>query len=268
MSFYNILEYLIIYSFLGWIMETIFRSICEKKIINTGFLHGPVCPIYGIGAIIMLTCLQYFKDNIIILFIASFLILTIWEYLVGIFLEKAFQTKYWDYSNHKINFQGRICLTNSIMWGILGVVFIRIIHPFIQSRAELINEGTLKCVIYVALIIIIIDTILTIIKVKNIKGTLDKIEKINEEIKEKIKEIRSAKQLKSKDKEVSVENLQLVVRNLRRKQKRILLGVYKQVYRLKNAFPAIDSKEFTEVLNKKIEIKKLTQKIKRKTKER
>ena len=104
-------------------MESIFRSICEKKLINTGFLRGPFCPIYGIGSIIMP----------ILLFFSSSIILTIWEYVVGIILEKLFNTKYWDYSDHKFNFQGRICLTNSIYWGILGVLFIKYIHPFVQS---------------------------------------------------------------------------------------------------------------------------------------
>ena len=67
---------------------------CEKKIINTGFLNGPCCPIYGIGAIIMLIFLGRFEDKPIILFLLSLLILTIWEYVVGVLLEKIFKTKY------------------------------------------------------------------------------------------------------------------------------------------------------------------------------
>ena len=113
-------------------MESIFRSIIEKKIINTGFLRGPICPIYGIGALIMTTVLSSLSNNVFLLFISSVAVLTLWEYIVGVLLEKIFHTKYWDYSNHKINFQGRICLSNSIYWGILGVAFVKFIHPFIQ----------------------------------------------------------------------------------------------------------------------------------------
>ena len=116
---FELLTYFIIYSFAGWVMESIFRSICEKKFINTGFLKGPFCPIYGIGAIIIYVFLSGFKDNIFLLFLMGFIVLSIWEYIVGVLLEKVFNTKYWDYSDHKFNFQGRVCLTNSIYWGFL-----------------------------------------------------------------------------------------------------------------------------------------------------
>ena len=129
----NVLLYFIIYSFLGWIMESVFRSILEKKLINTGFLIGPLCPIYGLGACIMFLFLENLSNNVILLFIVSFVILTLWEYIVGVLLEKIFHTKYWDYSNYKINIQGRICLTNSLYWGALGVIFIKIIHPLVQK---------------------------------------------------------------------------------------------------------------------------------------
>ena len=89
-SFLEIIIYFITYSFLGWVMESIFRSISEKKLINTGFLKGPFCPIYGIGAIIMIVFLKQFQSNILLLFFMSFVVLTIWEYIVGVFLEKVF----------------------------------------------------------------------------------------------------------------------------------------------------------------------------------
>ena len=88
-----ILAYFIIYSVLGWIMESIYRSICETKVINTGFLKGPFCPIYGIGAVIMILFLQSFSSNIFLLFIISMLVLTLWEYIVAIILEKTFHIK-------------------------------------------------------------------------------------------------------------------------------------------------------------------------------
>ena len=129
-NLFNLATYFILYSFLGWIMESIFRSICEKKLINTGFLRGPFCPIYGIGSIIMFVFLEKFAETPILLFFTSMITLTLWEYIVGVLLEKIFDTKY---SDHKFNFQGRICLTNSIYWGVLGVLFIKYIHPFVQS---------------------------------------------------------------------------------------------------------------------------------------
>ena len=93
-TFFYILIYFIIYSFLGWVLESTVRTICEKKIINTGFLIGPFCPIYGFGAIIMILFLNRFENNIILLFLISFMILSIWQYIVGVLLEKLFKTKY------------------------------------------------------------------------------------------------------------------------------------------------------------------------------
>ena len=91
---FELLTYFVIYSFAGWLIESIYKSIAERKLINTGFLKGPFCPIYGIGAIIMHVFLSRFKDNVLLLFLAGFIILSIWEYIVGLLLEKIFNTKF------------------------------------------------------------------------------------------------------------------------------------------------------------------------------
>ena len=138
----KLIAYFIIYSFFGWVMESVLKTYLQKKPVNSGFLYGPFCPIYGFGAIFMFLFLQGFKDSIILLFIIAFFSLSIWEYIVGWLLEKIFHTKYWDYSDHKINFQGRICLTNSIFWGLLGILFVKYLHPFIQKIMEQIDTRT------------------------------------------------------------------------------------------------------------------------------
>lgn len=244
----EIATYFIIYSFLGWVMESIVRSLCERKLINTGFLRGPFCPIYGIGATIMFLFLGEFAKRPVLLFFIAIIILTAWEYAVGIFLEKAFHTKYWDYSDHKINFQGRICLTNSICWGVLGILFVNYIHPFVQKVLGMIDVNLLNYTMAIFFVVFIADTITTIIHVKNIKATLENIENINKEIKEKIKEIRN--------KTSTTENMQQMIEKLKKKRNRTILHLYKNVYRLKKAFPAINTNEITEILNQKIEIRK------------
>jgi uncharacterized membrane protein len=190
-------------------MESIVRSVCEKKLINTGFLIGPFCPIYGAGAIMLFLFLNKFENRIILLFLMSIIVLTTWEYIVGVMLEKIFKTKYWDYSEQKFNFQGRICLVNSICWGVLGVVFVKYIHPFIQSLILKIDVNLLNYIIGIIAIVMIVDTIVSIIKVKNIRSTLERVENLNKEIKEKLKELRKAK--KNKEKTVSIENMQQMI---------------------------------------------------------
>lgn len=243
--------YFIIYSFLGWILESIFRSFCEKKIINTGFLIGPICPIYGCGAIIMILFLKNFPNSKILLFIMSIIFLSLWEYVVGVILEKLFKTKYWDYSDHKFNYKGRICLTNSIAWGFLGVFFIDFIHPFIVNLLKNVDILYLKIIVPILLLLILTDAIISIVKTKNIKGTLEKVEKLNEQIKEKLAEIKNQNQ----EKNTTSENLQLLIERINKRKNRELRRLYKRVYRLKRAFPAIDTKEFRDILNRKVELK-------------
>ncbi len=251
-NIFNLWTYFIIYSIAGWLLESIYRSFCEKRIINTGFLNGPLCPIYGIGAIIMFLFLRQFSNNIIILFLISFVGMSLWEYIVGYLLEKIFKTKYWDYSDHKINIKGRVCLSNSICWGILGILFVKYIHPFVERELQYVNPITLKIIIYIITIIFIIDTIVSIVKMNSIKNTLQKIEELNNQIKQKLDEIKKYKPKKSK-KELIAES-QKAIEELRKKKNRILKHLYKHVYRMKKAFPALDTIEIREVLNKKIEI--------------
>ena len=243
--------YFIIYSFLGWVLESIFRSFCEKKIINTGFLRGPICPIYGCGAIIMILFLKNFSNSKILLFAMSIIFLSLWEYIVGVILEKLFKTKYWDYSDHKFNYKGRICLTNSIAWGFLGVLFIDFIHPSILNILKNVDVVYLKIIVPILLILILTDAIISIVKTKNIKGTLEKVEKLNEQIKEKLAEIKKQNQ----EKNTTSENLQLLIEKINKRKNRELRRLYKRVYRLKRAFPAIETKEFSDILNRKIELK-------------
>lgn len=255
-NIFELVIYFTIYSFLGWIMESIVRSIAEKRIVNTGFLNGPFCPIYGCGAIIMLVILKNFESHWFILFLASFILLTLWEYVVGVLLEKMFKTKYWDYSDQKFNFQGRICLLNSLCWGVLGVLFIYYIHPFVAMLLGYVDDFSLKIAVSIIVLIFLIDLVVSVVKVKNIKTTLDKVETLNQQIKEKLQELKKNEKSNKSDKLPKAENLQVIVDELKKKRDRILRRLYRRVYRLKKAFPAINTKEIVEVLNKKIDIRK------------
>lgn len=270
-EWFQLLVYFIIYSFLGWVMESIVRSLSEKKLINTGFLKGTFCPIYGIGSLFIILFLQDFKDKVILLFFISIVSLTAWEYIVGIVLEKIFKTKYWDYSEQKFNFQGRISLNNSLAWGILGILFVKFIHPFIQDIISKVDINILIYTSIVVTIIFIVDMITTIVNVKNIKVTLEKIEELNKEIKEKIKELKNITSEKDEVKLTTIENIQQLIENLKKKRNKIIIHLYRNVYRLKKAFPAINTKEIAEILAKKIDIKKRQNEIKesiKKTKKR
>ena len=203
------------------------------------------------------------QGDIIGIFIISVLTLTFWEYIVGVFLEKIFKTKYWDYSDHKINFQGRICLTNSIAWGFLGVGFINFIHPFIVSCINNIPQNVFSSIIYGSFAVLIVDTIISVIKAKSIKIKLKKIQELEEEIKNKVAEIKETNKELVPDKSKVTENVQIALQELKLKRNRMIRKLYRYVYRLKKAFPDINTKEVTQILNKKFKISRKNSKEKR-----
>lgn len=229
----RIITYFIVYSFLGWVMESVLKTALQRKPVNSGFLYGPFCPIYGFGAIFMFLFLQGFKDNPILLFIIAFFVLSLWEYLVGWLLEKIFHTKYWDYTENKFNIKGRVCLMNSLFWGFLGVVFIRYMHPFIMEKIDLIKTNDLLFITGTLSIIMIVDLIVSIIKVKHITVNLEKLKEITNTIKEKIDELET--------KQITKEALQEVIEELAYKQTVIKRKLLKQTNRLKKAFPTMKS---------------------------
>lgn len=244
----NLITYFIIYSFFGWLLESTIRSVIERKFINTGFLHGPFCPIYGIGAIIMLLFLESFKNNIIILFIAGFFVLSIWEYMVGALLEKVFQTKYWDYTGDFGNIKGRVCLLNSLFWGFLGVVFVKYIHPFVASYISQLPIPVTISITSIIGIYMLIDVIVTSVKVKNIQLKADTLKEITENLKEKLEELKEI----GENTTINKETIQKAIEDLKYKQTKIKRKLYRQINRLRKAFPTMKSEvieKLTDMLN-------------------
>lgn len=250
MIFLKLVTFFLIYSFLGWCIESIYKSIGARKLVNSGFLNGPFCPIYGYGAVIMYFFLEKLKGEPVLTFCLGFVILSVWEYFVGVLLEKVFHTKYWDYSHHKYNLQGRVCLTNSIFWGVLSVVFIEFIHPIIENYTFKLDTSVIAYIDIVLLVIILIDTIISILNVISISDSLARVQELNDTIKEKLEELK----IKGKNiKDVNIEGLQLTIDKLKKRRNKIILKSYRKAYRLKKAFPTIKSENITAILNQKIE---------------
>lgn len=262
------ITYIIVYSFAGWILESVYKTIYEKKFVNSGFLTGPFCPIYGFGALIMLLTLNFLKERPILLFVVAFFVLSIWEYLVALCLEKIFKTKYWDYSLNKFNIHGRICLKNSIYWGILGVLFICYIHPFVDSYIKLIPTNILIYVSSIIGITMIVDFLVNAKSVIKFESMVTKINELGEIIKEKARELNEQSRVKigALERESS-ENIEAIIQDLKVRQAKLKIRIYKQANRLKNAFPSMKSETITNFLNQRIDLNKLKKNIKKKNKE-
>lgn len=256
----NILFYFIIYSFLGWCIESVYKTILEKKFINSGFLYGPLCPIYGFGAVILIILLNSIPHNIFLIFIVSVVILTIWEYMVGVLLEKIFKTKYWDYSDLKFNINGRICLKNSIYWGILGIIFAFVIHPLIEDITHMIPETKLFYINIGICIVILADVITTVNKILFIDRKIEQLHEISHKIKEKINELKNAEGLEK----TAVQNLTNVLIELKQQQAILKRKIYKRIVRLKRAFPTMQlSETISKFMEQKIDLKKIGNKIRK-----
>jgi len=129
-----------VYSFMGWLIEVVYRSVTQRKLINAGFLHGPFIPIYGIGAAFILLLEYYFHAQSLVLRVFLFgLTLTLLEYFVGYCTEKIFKLKLWDYSDSRFNFHGRVSLAFSLAWVVLAVIFLAFIHPLVLQIFSRLN---------------------------------------------------------------------------------------------------------------------------------
>lgn len=132
-KFQKIVIYFIIYSFFGWLCEEIFCVIYTHEFVKRGFLFGPICPIYGYGAIIIILFLKNYKNKPIKLFFLAAIIFSAFEYITDYFLQALFSTKWWDYTGQFLNLNGRITLSFSLVWGIGSLIFIRLVHPLITK---------------------------------------------------------------------------------------------------------------------------------------
>ncbi|MCD8147928.1 MAG: hypothetical protein LUD84_11755 [Clostridiales bacterium] len=182
------------YSVLGWVMETTYCSIGQKHFVNRGFLHGPFCPIYGSGALLMVLGLSSFMGNLPLFLAASVVTMSAWEYLVGWVLETTTHIKYWDYSNEKYNLHGRICLRNSLIWGLVSYVALYWIHPqtvrlfsSLSSTARWVLTGVLGAVL-------LADAVTTIRSLALTTMFLNRAEATRLELEARQKELRQISQ--------------------------------------------------------------------------
>lgn len=165
-SIWRLLAYFIIYSVVGFIIETLF-GLVTKGVIESrkSFLYGPFCAIYGVGAVIMIPLLQRFKKNNYTLFFGGFVIGSIVEYIISLIGEIIFHIKWWDYSDMAFNIQGRVCIAFSFFWGILAIYLMSHINPIIDRLINKIKQKVsikiLKTVCISMIIFLFIDFLIT-----------------------------------------------------------------------------------------------------------
>ena len=116
-EFYNVFQWFMIYSILGWVVESIYMSICNRKLTNRGFVWGPFCPIYGVGALTVYFLLKPICHNLVLLYLLGCLVPTALELITAMVMQKIFGEVWWDYSDKPFNYKGILCLESTIAWG-------------------------------------------------------------------------------------------------------------------------------------------------------
>lgn len=167
-----------IYAFLGWCTEVIYAGVAEGRVVNRGFLNGPVCPIYGVGMLGVLFLLGPVQDRLFTLFLLGMLLCSALELVGGWILEKVFHTRWWDYSDKPLQFGGYICLGFSILWGLAVVFVVRLIQPLIMGLIHWMPPllGIILLPVFGA--VLLADFIITVKTIVGLKRQLGELERL------------------------------------------------------------------------------------------
>ena len=185
--FYTYFLLYFIYSIIGWFLEVGLAFYEHKKFVNRGFLIGPYCPIYGVGCLLLTILLSKYINEPGVIFAFSIFICATLEYLTSYLMEKIFKLRWWDYSNMKFNINGRICLETLIPFGIIGVLVVKYISPFLINTINSMNFNVLVIINIIILSILITDILISFNVVFNLKNVTRNLNKDStEEIKKAI----------------------------------------------------------------------------------
>ena len=225
-SFCYIFLLFIIYSFIGYILEITNCSIRNKKLVlNRGFFLGPSLPIYGISCILMGSFIIRYKDDFFTVFVMSAFVCTTVEYITSYVLEKIFKARWWDYSNHRFNLEGRVCLFNAFLFGIGGLAFTYIINPIVVFLISKLSITLLRIISITLMVIFFTDVIITIRTLYQVKVST----------------------LKFKSRDVTAE-LTKIIREELTKKRDIKTNFF--VRHMLNAFPWINISDYNNPLSK------------------
>lgn len=160
-----------VYSVIGWVWEVIICSVPAKKFVNRGFLNGPYCPIYGAGAILVITLLGGIQSPAL-LFVAGAVLTCTLEYITSWAMEKLFHARWWDYSDKFMNINGRVCLLGATAFGTLSVLVIKVVHPAVAGYTALLPQAAISAISLALFALILTDTVYTVARLSDFNAKL------------------------------------------------------------------------------------------------
>lgn len=178
---YHLIAAFVVYSMLGWLVESIYMSFCNKKLTNRGFAKGPFCPIYGFGAVIGYLILRPFQFNYVLLYVIAAVSATAFEFLVGKMMLRLFGELWWDYNEKPFNYKGIICLESTVAWGFYGVGIVAFVNGWIYRLIDRVPISTGTKLIYGIMLLVTIDYVIQLLHAFHVDLSEQK-EKLSEKI--------------------------------------------------------------------------------------
>lgn len=173
----KIFLWLMIYSFFGWVYESILCSITSGSLVNRGFLNGPVCPVYGFGALVVVLAF-WWEPGIRVwnLFFSSMVLTCTLEYLTSWAMEKLFHARWWDYSQYRFNINGRVCLLGAVAFGAFSVLLIKVVHPRVSAFVDGFSPAAITAASAALFLTGAADCVVTVRHILALNGRLAEIQ--------------------------------------------------------------------------------------------
>ena len=172
-----------LYSFVGWLYESTLYTLMTGEPTNSGFLNGPFCPIYGFGSVMGILIFYGKSESIIQIFAISFIVEGTFEFVIGTILEVVFHKKWWDYSELSFNIKGRVCLLSCTVFGLLVILLVKVIHPFVEFISCALPERFISGIALVLIYVLVRDIIFTIAAMSDTNDSFKKYQKVCRRIK-------------------------------------------------------------------------------------
>ncbi|MCI8870100.1 MAG: putative ABC transporter permease [Lawsonibacter sp.] len=260
----KIFLWLMIYSFFGWVYESILCSITSGSLVNRGFLNGPVCPVYGFGALVVILAFWWEPDiRVWNLFFSSMVLTCTLEYLTSWAMEKLFHARWWDYSQYRFNINGRVCLLGAVAFGAFSVLLIKVVHPRVSAFVDGFSPAAITAASAALFLTGAVDCMVTVRHILALNGRLAEIqaaidayraqsrqraEALGQRLQARLEESVAASGLEELRERLE-ERFEESVHNSRRVQALLELRSF-QDRRLLRAFPHLSSTRYGDALKK------------------
>ena len=184
--------YSFLYSFFGWIWESCYVSLREHRWVNRGFMHGPMLPLYGSGAVSVLIITLPVRDNLPLVFIMGMIGATLLEFFTGMVMESLFHVRYWDYSHLKFNVKGYICPVASLCWGVFSIMMVKVVHIPIEEVILKIPMAIADGLAFVLTVVAAVDFTQSFNEAMDMKKMLAQLDETKVQIRKLQERIREA----------------------------------------------------------------------------